>query len=76
MIGTQVIKAQYQSHVGRVCYFTIATIDRVHKNGNVVIRTNKRGIVVQTYEASHLDDAHRYGDKLARIYNTTLEIVQ
>lgn len=37
MIGTQVIRAQYQSHTGRVCYFAIATIDRVHKNGNVVI---------------------------------------
>lgn len=44
--------------------------------GWVVIRTNKRGWVVQTYEASHLDDAQRYGEKLAKIHNLKLEIAQ
>lgn len=37
MIGTQVIRAQYQSHIGRVAYFTTATIEKIHKNGNVII---------------------------------------
>jgi len=48
MIGTQVICARYEAHVGRVVYLTIATIEKVYKNGNVVIagvhwRSNRDG---------------------------------
>lgn len=37
MIGTQVILTAYQAHLGRRAYYAIATIEKVYKNGNVVI---------------------------------------
>lgn len=58
MIGTQVIRARYESHLGRVAYTTIATIEKIYKNGNVVIGglQYKPSIDKQTFHSVGRDD--------------------